>query len=300
MFKKDSKALAHICCVIVIILWGSAIVASKMALQYLTPVEVVVLRFICGYATLWIIAPKWLKLEKWLDELACLACGFTGVSLYFLLQNLALPHTSTTNVSIILALSPMFTAICMSMAGEGERIKKNFHLGFIISICGVVLVVSNGQLSALKGGLLGDVLVLFCTISWGIYSVVLKRLKKYPTLLVTRRIFFYGLITMIPFALVMGFSPDWSGLLHHCLPNVLYMGCFASAIAYVLWNRGIEILGPVKTDIYRYMMPVATIIFSAIFLGEQLTPIRLLGVVITLAGLLVSQGNIGILKKKKS
>ena len=136
------------------------------------------------------------------------------------------------------------------------------------------------------------VLALLAAVSWAVYSILLKQIGGFgfPTLQVTRRVFFYGILWMLPAVLALGFSPDWNGLLRPAmLGNFLYLGFGASALCFVTWGIAVETLGPVKTSIYIYLVPVITIASSALILGETLTPMSVLGIFLTLAGLMVSQ-----------
>ena len=108
--------------------------------------------------------------------------------------------------------------------------------------------------------------------------------------IITRKVFFYGLITMIPILLHTGIEfPLKKILIPEVYLNLVYMGCVASAIGFIIWNRGVKILGPVKTSLYSYAIPIATVIFSVVFLQEVLTVQRIIGGVIVIIGLMISQ-----------
>ena len=108
---KQSKLIGHLQCIACVIVWGSATVSSRIALNVLSPEELLLFWFLIGYITLWIILPKRLKLNSIKEELLCVLCGLCGVTLYFYFQNIALLYTAASSVSIINALSPMFTVI---------------------------------------------------------------------------------------------------------------------------------------------------------------------------------------------
>ena len=124
----------------------------------------------------------------------------------------------------------------------------------------------------------------------GSYSVFIKQLEKYPIVIITRKVFFYGLITMIPILLHTGIEFSLEKILiPEVYLNLVYMGCVASAIGFIIWNRGVKILGSVKTSLYSYAIPIATVIFSVVFLQEVLTVQRIIGGVIVIIGLMISQ-----------
>ncbi len=110
------------------------------------------------------------------------------------------------------------------------------------------------------------------------------------TLQVTRKVFFYGLIFMIPFLFIFDFQLDLSPFSY--LPNLLnmlFLGIGASALCFATWNFAVKVLGPVKTSVYIYVTPVVTIAASAILLDERITAVALLGVVLILVGLFISE-----------
>lgn len=285
---RQSKLIGHLQCIACVIIWGSATVSSRIALNVLSPEELLLFRFLIGYITLWIILPKHLKLNSLKEELLCVLCGLCGVTLYFYFQNIALLYTAASNVSIINALSPMFTVI-LGFTITKMKPGKYFLIGFFISMLGITLVIFNGKIT-FEGSLKGNGLALLASIVWGSYSVFVKQLEKYPIIIVTRKIFFYGLLTMIPIVLYAGVDVSVQELLiPEVYLNVFYMGCIASATGFIIWNRSVKILGSVKTSLYSYVIPIATVVFCIIFLHEMLTLQGAIGGIIALAGLLISQ-----------
>ena len=113
---------------------------------------------------------------------------------------------------------------------------------------------------------------------------------SYTHLLVTRRTFVWGLLFMLPALPVLGFSPDWVALaLPEVWGNLAFLGLGASALCFVTWNVAVRELGPVRTSLYIYLVPALTVLASAAVLGEPLTPLVVLGVLLTIAGLLLSE-----------
>ena len=170
----------------------------------------------------------------------------------------------------------MFTVILGFIIARSKP-SKYFVIGFIISIIGINLVIFSGKI-VFDGSLKGNSLAFLASIVWGSYSVFIKQLEKYPMVIITRKVFFYGLITMIPILLHTGIEfPLKKILIPEVYLNLVYMGCVASAIGFIIWNRGVKILGPVKTSLYSYAIPIATVIFSVVFLQEVLTVQRIIG-----------------------
>lgn len=120
----------------------------------------------------------------------------------------------------------------------------------------------------------------------------MKKIGEYggDIVLCTRRIFFYGLLFMLPALPLMRFQFGWERFASLSnLGNILYLGLGASALCFVTWNWAVKIIGAVKTSVYIYLVPVVTVTASALLLREKITWIAMLGTLLTLAGLLLSE-----------
>lgn len=127
---------------------------------------------------------------------------------------------------------------------------------------------------------------------WAVYSILTKQISTwgYDVILTTRRIFFYGLVIMLPCAIPLGFEFDPSLLTQPLVVgNLLFLGLGASALCFVTWNFAVTAIGAVKTSAYIYMSPVITVLTAVIVLAEPVTLILCVGVILTLSGLIVSE-----------
>ena len=135
-------------------------------------------------------------------------------------------------------------------------------------------------------------LALAAAITWAAYSILTKKIGSYGygTIESTRRTFFYGLLFMVPalFFLPFRIAPARFMLMQNAL-NILFLGFGASALCFVTWNFAVRALGSVKTSVYIYAVPVITVITSLIFLHEVITWQSVCGIVLTLAGLMISE-----------
>lgn len=280
----------HLAALLTVLIWGTTFVSTKVLLTAFSPIEILLFRFVLGYLALWLVYPRPLRGVSLRQELYFAGAGLTGVCLYYLMENIALTYTTASNVGVIVSVNPCFIAILSMCLFREERPRTSFFLGFALAMAGICLVSFSGNGMSLDP--VGDLLALLAAVSWAVYSILLKQIGGFgfPTLQVTRRVFFYGILWMLPAVLALGFSPDWNGLLRPAmLGNFLYLGFGASALCFVTWGIAVETLGPVKTSIYIYLVPVITIASSALILGETLTPMSVLGIFLTLAGLMVSQ-----------
>lgn len=297
MDRKNDTA-GHLFAVITILIWGTTFISTKVLLKAITPIEILFLRFTIGFIVLLLVYPHRLKIRERNQELYFAAAGLCGVTLYYLLENIALTYTFASNVGVIISVAPFFTAIFAHLFLKGERLKLQFFVGFLISFAGIFFISFNG-FSVLELNPYGDILAVLAAAVWAAYSILTKKISgfHYNTIQTTRRIFLYGMVLMIPALFMSGFSPSVDLLIQPVnLFNILFLGLGASALCFVTWNSAVRILGAVKTSVYIYMVPVITVATSVIILREEITRIAVFGIVLTLAGLFISE-NMIIIKK---
>lgn len=235
--------------------------------------------------------PHRLKVKERKQELYFAAAGLCGVTLYYLFENIALTYTFASNVGVIISIAPFFTAIFAHLFLDREKLRLQFFIGFAVAVMGIFLISFNGS-SNLKINPLGDILAVLAAVVWAAYSVLTKRISgfHYNTIQATRRIFFYGLVFMVPALFIFGFEPKINQLMQPViLFNILFLGLGASALCFVTWNTAVKRLGAIKTSVYIYLVPVITVITSVIVLRETITGVAGFGIVLTLSGLFISE-----------
>ena len=288
--KHNKVLLGHVLAFFTIIVWGTTYISTKVLLRDFTPIEILFTRFTIAYLVLWLVYPRKLAFVNWRQEGLYAAAGLCGVTLYFLFENVALTYTNASNVGVIGAVAPFFTAIFGCILLHNKRPNKRFFLGFVIAMVGISLISFNGE--SVEVNPFGDFLAAIGAIVWAIYSIISKKLSSYGhnTIQTTRRTFFYGIIFMIPVLFFMDFNltismfNDISNIL-----NLLFLGFCASAIGFVTWNYAVKVLGAVKTSNYIYMTPVVTTVTSIIVLHEKINFIAAVGIALTLIGLFLSE-----------
>lgn len=222
--------------------------------------------------------------NSWRDEGFFLLAGLTGGSLYFISENSALEITMASNVSLIVCTTPVLTVLLSSLFFR-EKLRKGFVIGSLVALSGVALVVFNGSV-LLKLNPLGDCLTLVAALSWAFYSLILRRMgNRYSTLFITRKVFFYGLLTLflyLPFV-SSSFHPDrlWLPAVYI---NLLFLGIVASMLCYISWNACVRIIGASRASNYLYINPLVAVWASHVFLSEPITSTALLGAVLILGG----------------
>lgn len=272
----------------VIAVWGSTFISSKILLEHYTPAQIMLTRFLLAYGALWLLRPRRLVLSR-KQEAAFLVMGLSGCSIYFYAENSALTYTLASNVSILVAAAPIFTAILAHFTGL-ERFRPSTLWGFLTAFTGVILVVCNGAF-VLRLNPRGDLLALAAAGCWAVYSVLLRqRNQELDPVLVTRRTLFWGILTAVPIVLLEGEPyPAGSLLTPAVAGNFLFLGLIGSGLCYVLWNRAIRLLGVVATNNFIYLNPFVTMVTARIFLEESISPTAMLGAVLITAGVAASQ-----------
>ncbi len=296
---KEKVTTGHLLAFFTVLIWGTTFISTKVLLREFSPIEILFFRFTIAFLTLLIVYPHKLKITDRKHEWYFLASGLCGVTLYFLLENIALTYTLASNVGVIISVAPFFTAIFAHLFLDGEKLRLQFFLGFAAAIIGIFLISFNGSM-VLRLNPLGDILTIFAAVVWAVYSVLIKKIGHfhYNTIQTTRRVFFYGLITIIPALFIFNFSLSLNSFTRFThLPNLLnflYLGLGASALCFVTWNFAVKVLGAVKTSAYIYLGPVVTIITSAVVLHERITWITLAGTALTLLGLFISENKLSL------
>lgn len=289
---KNKYLIGNLMTLLTMIIWGTTYISTKVLLQNLHPMEILFYRFIIAYIILMLIYPKFKKPNRFKEEVLFLAAGFTGVTLYYLLENIALEYTLASNVGLLISMAPILTAIFSYFLIDHENLNKNLLYGFIISMIGVFLVIFNGNF-ILKLNPLGDFLAILAAIVWAIYSVILKKINdryNYSYIYITRKIFFYGVIFMILMLFIFKVNLDLQKLIiPNVLFNILFLSLIASALCFVMWNIGVKFIGAVKASNYIYIVPLITATASIILLKETITSTVIAGAVFILSGLYISQ-----------
>ena len=299
-----SKFLYHLLALAVVGIWGVTFVCTKTLISAgLDPAEIFVVRFTMAYLGIWVLSllqkgPRRLWSRNWKDELLFFFLGVTGGSFYFLTENTALAYTQASNVAFLVCSAPLMTALLSlayrrlrrdRFAAALERVGSGWLLvlGTLLALGGMALMLFDG--SRVQVSLRGDLLALGAALCWALYSLFMgKMTDEYGAVFATRKVFFYGLLTILPFLLGREFAP----LELFCRPvvwgNLLFLGLLASLGCFVAWNLVMSKIGNLTSTNYVYLNPVFTLVSAMIILGERLTPAGAVGSGLILLGVIVA------------
>ena len=287
---RPTTLLYHLMALATCFVWAMTFISTKTLINAgLNPTEIFIMRFVIAYAAIVAICHDRLLSGSWKDEGLMALAGLTGGSVFFIAQNTALELTYASDVSLLICTAPLFTMILQRMT-FGTPLNRKMITGALIGLGGVGLVVMNGTMT-LGANPLGDLLTLVSAILWAVYCMVLERIgSRYPTMYVTRKVFFYGLVSAIIIAAAMN-TPFHPELLKEPVVagNILFLGLLASMACYSMWSAAVRVLGPAKTSTYIYLQPLVTVVASVLLLDEPVTVYVVSGCVLILGGVYLAE-----------
>lgn len=288
---RNNTWIYHLVAFATVAIWGCTFVSTKvLMLNGLSPAQIFTLRFLIAYVMMLAVYHSRLWADSWRDELKMMLLGISGGSLYFLSENEAMNFTSTTNTSLIVCSCPLFATLLVRLVYRSTtRISMMQLGGSLLAFAGMVIVVLNGRF-VLHLSPLGDALAFTACLSWPVYSLLMKWVSaKYGAAFITRKVFFYGVLTILPYYIFYPTLPTAAVLTKPVVVgNLAFLGCLASMICFLTWNWCISKLGAVKATNWVYFNPITTMIFASWVLGEKITPYFLAGATCILLGMFVA------------
>lgn len=282
----NRKTIRYLFILLAIIFWGASFVATKTLLLEIKPVTIIILRLLIASALLTTIAISTkrnfsinLKSHGWILILALVAV------FHLWIQVTGLQYTTASNTGWIIGTAPIFMAI-MGLIFYKEKITFLGLSGIMLALVGLLLLFGKGDITNI--GLLenkGDLLVLGSAFTWGVYSMVNKKISlTYSPLMTILYLFLMMAVIIIPFNLnsetinsVVHLSQTGWGL-------ILFLGLFCSGVAYVIWAQALRDMESAKVGAFLYLEPLVTVAAAAFFLKEEIT------LLIVISGLLITIG----------
>ncbi|WP_343060538.1 DMT family transporter [Paenibacillus phyllosphaerae] len=265
--------------------WAGNYIFGKSIVDVMTPLQMTFSRWTIAVCLLFPIAqliekPDWRSVFKaWRLILILSVFGVIGYN--FLLYE-ALRFTTSMNAALVNAMNPALIVLLSALVLR-ERISGKHGVGLLISLLGVLLVLTKGQLSQIIhiDYNEGDLLMLLAILVWSIYSILGRRMAGIPPIAGTAVTALFGLILLLPFAISFGgFNFP---LTKETITGVLYMGIFPSVGSFIFWNASIRQIGASRAGIYLNLITVFTAIMSVI-MGQTITWIQVLGGGLVFAG----------------
>lgn len=297
MKNKGNNNIFKLIAILVVAIWGTTFISTKTLLNAgMKPAGIFVIRFTMAYIGMLLIQLAGrsrfrLFCSSIRDEAAMLFLGVTGGSLYFWSENTALEYALASNVSFIVCTAPLMTALLYS-AVKKEKLGRNILVGSLIALSGIAMIAFSGG-EGIRLNLKGYALAIVAALTWAFYTIVAGDiLKKYPSEMMTRKVFFYGILTIIPLFFKTGWETPLETILEtEVLLNLVFLGLVASLGCYAVWNIVIKKIGEVGSSNYIYLNPLFTLLGASLILGERLAPIAAVGSFLTLSGVWIAGRN---------
>jgi len=278
-----------------VLVWGINFAVVKGALEQITPLAFNAVRFLL--ASLLVAAV--LRAEGTLDLPArqhrwrIVGLGLLGNVAYQVCFILGLNRTPAGSASLILALTPVLTALLSTLTGHEKPGIRTWG-GAALSITGVGLVSGTGISVAGSRALVGDLILVAAAVAWALYTVGSREMvRTYGSVRTTAWTMWVGTAALIPLGIPEIARLDWAGLDWRAWGGLLFSAVFAIGLAYLVWYRGVERLGNTRTSIFSNLTPVVAMIAAAVLLNERPSPWALLGAALTLTGVMIVRSDPG-------
>jgi drug/metabolite transporter (DMT)-like permease len=286
------KAYYYVLILLAVIFWGASFAATKIALEEIDPVTIIILRLILASLLLLLFAILTkksfainLKSHFWIFVLALIAV------FHLWIQITGLKFTTASNTGWIIGTAPIFMTL-LAFIFFKEKLSPLQLAGILIAMFGLLLLFGKGDFS--KIDLIenkGDLLVLGSAFTWGVYSMVNKKISlSYSPLMTILYLFLMMSIIITPFNID---KTILDSVLHLSLTgwiSILFLGLFCSGVAYVIWAYSLRDLESAKVGAFLYFEPFITVLFAWIFLKEEITLIMILsGIIITIGVFMVNK-----------
>jgi len=282
---------ASVYLLVCVVVWGWTFVATRVCLQYVSPVEVLGLRFLIGLPVLFVIVlARRVRFEFTSRERRATLLGSAILTLHFLIQITGLKYTSATNTGWIIGVIPLVMAVLAFLILK-ERLGRHAIVGIAIATAGILLLVSRGRFGSFDWlSSFGDWLVLASAHTWALYTIVIRDVTR------SRHPLAVTVAVLTPSALVvlgyMAVNSDWSRFISMPLDGIiaiLFLGLLGLAVGHWFWQEGVARVGAARAGIYLYLEPVATTVLAVPYLGEEFGPLTALGGLLVLAGVFVAE-----------
>jgi drug/metabolite transporter (DMT)-like permease len=278
---------------LVIVIWGITNTFVKLALQEISPMTFLGIRTIL--TSIYMLSLLWFCEKKIAmhraDLWSFLLIGFIGNGLFQFFYTVGFYHTTASSASIILATSPLFGVIISILWGL-EKANRRVFIGILVSILGIVIIVSGGLANPLQffGSTLGDLLILGAAISFAVYTVFAKPLLiSNSPLKVNTYMGIAGTLFLLPLTYSHLTPADWASVSATVWDILLFCAIITAGVSLTLWYRGVTKIGSTKTQIYQNLIPVTTIGSAVPLLGETISAFQVVGALVAVIGIYIAR-----------
>ena len=288
---RDRKAVVYIGVLLAMVFWSFSFIWYKDVYLYLQPFTTIFARLLISSLLLFLFSWSFKKLQrvKPSDYKFILLLAFFEPFLYFIGESLGMQIMTPTSAAVIISVVPLLVPV-LAFFLLSEKLSVKNIVGIIISFLGVLLVITNKDYE-FKASLAGVLLMSLAVIGAVFYSVLLKKLTASynPFTLITWQNTI-GAFLFLPLVLVFDVK-DWNLSMFNIKATItlLELAVFASSVAFLLYTNGVRKIGAVRANIFTNLIPVMTAFFSFLLLHEQLLFHNIIGIIVVIGGLVLSQ-----------
>jgi drug/metabolite transporter (DMT)-like permease len=279
-----------------IFIWGFAYVVTKSGLSTVPPMLFALLRYAVASV---LLVPLALargglsRLPQPVPWKTLLLMSLTGVTVYYILFNLALAYTTASQTALIQSAFPAIVAL-MAFVWLHEHVSRRRVIGIVLAVVGVVLIVANTEADAgARHPLLGNALAFASVLVWGVYTILAKRMAKADPIAVTATISLIGTVLLIPAVVIEGASVALSSIPRSGWVAILYLGALASATSYLLYSRALRDIDASLVGTFVNLSPVIGVVAGVVVLDESVTAPAVAGGILVLGGVWISSARAG-------
>ncbi|MEO6290133.1 MAG: DMT family transporter [Ginsengibacter sp.] len=286
MSKRTSAILSLI---FVMLIWGSSFSVTKMAVTSLPPVYFAFLRFgVASVILILVLAFRRKKTKSKIPLGSIILMGLTGITLYYIFFNCSLLYTSAATGALLQGFIPVLVAFLAAMMLH-EKIQRSQLTGILMCLAGVALVgFLDIPIENAANPVLGNLLMIVCIFSWAFYTVLSKKVAMHDSLKVITYTTVIGTAFLFPAVLIELRGQPWPNPSVTGWAAIIYLGAFASALCYFLYNKAFEQLSAAQVGNFLNLDPIIGAAFAVIFLHEKILIWQIVGGILVLIGVWLS------------
>jgi len=281
---------------LVALVWGINFSVIKAALADFLPLSFAVVRFALAALSLFaaMAARRISFTVDRRDLLPIASLGLVGITLYNLLFMKGLQLTTASHSALFISLSPLFAALFQTLRGR-ERMTPFLAAGLLLATAGAYCIIrsTHGEIRFGTNTVTGDLLTISASVLWALYTVLAAPLlERYPPITVTAWSIAAGTVLLLPSSAGELARQSWNTLPPGAWAALAFAALVGAGAAYVLWYEGVKRIGATRTIAYHYIVPFVAVLTAALFLGDAIRPLTIVGGAAILAGVaLVQQRN---------
>ncbi|WP_257211950.1 MULTISPECIES: DMT family transporter [unclassified Mesotoga] len=266
MKETDRRSLGLVILATTAVIWGGSYIFTKVAVSSLPPMLLAFLRFAIAVVILFPISLNKRGSFNTVDHKNAALAGLSGITFYFFFENYGLTMTNAADASLIVSTAPILTILLYDLIRKKYDLFE--YLGGLVAFSGLSVIIYSGRFAD-GSSVTGNLFSFGAAVSWTAYTYFYEKIHN-SSIWTTLEIMLWGLLFSAPFALseillfkrpvVFSFG---------AVSGILFLGIFASALGYIMWNKGIDLWGGKAATLWVYTIPVFTVIADIVFLGNS-------------------------------